>query len=93
LKFPTIKEDHPLKFHIPIIPILTGYGLCLDLQRELREHGFLTHALQHPVVPKDGERLRVMMHANNTPDDISKLIGTLMNWGVINVNAIAKSRL
>lgn len=79
--------------YVPIIPIITGTGLCLDLKRELEKHGFLVHALQYPVVPRDGERIRLMMHVTNTADEIYALVDALMKWAIGNPKAVVTAKL
>ncbi|TGO43875.1 hypothetical protein BCON_0772g00010 [Botryotinia convoluta] len=91
LKFPTLGNQTLDRCYIPIIPILTGTGLCHELQQWLRQQGFLTHALRFPVVLE--ERIRFVMHVNNTLDNIRAFVRDLMEWGETNMMAIAEAQL
>ncbi len=44
------------------------------MAKELEERGFVVTPVTFPVVPKDTNRLRICIHANNTSSQIHKLV-------------------
>lgn len=75
----------------PIIPLITRPGECRGLAAQLLKEGFLTHPVQHPIVPLDSERVRVVVHADNTPEQVELFIEAVMEWA--RQRCIAPSRL
>ncbi|KAE8152634.1 pyridoxal phosphate-dependent transferase [Aspergillus avenaceus] len=67
-------------FLVPIIPLITRPGHCLELETWLRDRGMHTHGVRYPVVPMAKERVRVMLHACNTEKDIEALVKSIMAW-------------
>ncbi|PWY74093.1 PLP-dependent transferase [Aspergillus eucalypticola CBS 122712] len=65
---------------VAIIPIITKQGQCHKLQQRLQVYGFRTHAVRYPAVPEE-ERVRLMLHADNKPDEIKGFARVLMEWG------------
>ncbi|KAE8344222.1 hypothetical protein BDV24DRAFT_149137 [Aspergillus arachidicola] len=81
LNIPT--TDHFLKgssFLVPIIPIITQPGYSHRLEKWLLDRGMYTHGVRYPVVPMAKERVRVMMHVENTPEQIEALVKSIMEW-------------
>ena len=78
-----------------IIPIITKQGQCHKLQQRLQGYGFRTHAIRYPAVPKKEERVRLMLHADNKPDEIRGFARVLMEWGweMMQVGPRPESRL
>jgi len=68
-------------FLSPIVPVVTGTGRCRSLAARLLDSGFLAHAVQHPIVQPDQERVRIMIHADNNMEQIKKMIDVIMSWG------------
>ena len=66
---------------MPIIPIMTGTGLYHQLQERLYQHRFRVHALPYHRGHRSEQRIRFMMHAENTPDEIREFVRILMEWG------------
>lgn len=93
IKIPTARYTHPDQFHTPVVPILTEMGLSHDLQKWLRQRGFLTHAIRYPTVPKTGERIRFMMHISHTPQVILSFVNSMMEWGESHVTGQNLGRL
>ncbi|GKZ80119.1 hypothetical protein AnigIFM56816_004335 [Aspergillus niger] len=89
LKFPSIEQKKNEVF-VAIIPIMTEQGQCHKLQQRLREYRFRTQAVLYPAVPKEEKRVRLMLHADNKPDEMRGFVHVLMNWGWERVQVGAK---
>lgn len=62
----------------PIIPLLTAHAR--ELAAHLRAKGLLARPICYPTVPKGEDRVRICVHANNTEEDIDRLIGCVKQW-------------
>ncbi|PBK60704.1 aminotransferase [Armillaria solidipes] len=62
----------------PIFPLLTSQSL--KLAEYLNSKGYVAQAIPFPIVPKGQERVRVVIHAENTPSDIDTFITILLDW-------------
>ncbi|RAK83816.1 aminotransferase [Aspergillus costaricaensis CBS 115574] len=95
LKFPSIEKTKNVEVFVAIIPIITEQGQCHKLQQRLQEYSFRTHAVRYPAVPKEEERVRLMLHADNQPDEIRGFVRVLREWGweMMQVGAKPESRL
>jgi glycine C-acetyltransferase len=61
-----------------IVPLVLGDELeCTRVARELREAGFHVDAVLYPAVGFGQARLRFIMNAHHTADDIERLVGVL----------------
>jgi 8-amino-7-oxononanoate synthase len=67
-------------FLAPIIPFVTKNGKSIDLRDSLRRKGFLVHASQFPAVPRDSERVRIVIHEDNTETQMTALVSAIMEW-------------
>ncbi|PFH61327.1 hypothetical protein XA68_17629 [Ophiocordyceps unilateralis] len=92
LSIPTLNSKNVDEFHCPVVPLITSTGLCRSLQEESLQHGFLTHGLHFPVVPRTGERVRLVIHAGNTTEELHNLVNMLMAWASKKVSAITRRR-
>jgi 8-amino-7-oxononanoate synthase len=59
------------------IVILPGNEAVKKVAAELQEHNLDVRAILYPTVPKGKERLRIVLHAFNTEEEIQKLINHL----------------
>lgn len=64
----------------PIVPVVTQPGESRGLAAHLLRNGFLAHAVQYPIVPLESERLRIIVHANNTREQIEGCVEGMMQW-------------
>ncbi|PBK90940.1 aminotransferase [Armillaria gallica] len=62
----------------PIFPLLTSQSL--KLAEYLNSKGYVAQAIPFPIVPKGQERIRVVIHAENTFSDIDTFIAILLDW-------------
>ncbi|RDK42823.1 hypothetical protein M752DRAFT_326569 [Aspergillus phoenicis ATCC 13157] len=90
LKFPSIEHDKNEEISVAIIPIMSEQGQCHKLQQRLQEYRFRTHVVLYPAVSKEEKRVRLMLHADNKPDEIRGFVHVLMNWGWERVQVGAK---
>ncbi|KAK0220602.1 aminotransferase [Armillaria fumosa] len=62
----------------PVFPLLTSQSL--KLAEYLNSKGYVAQAIPFPIVPKGQERIRVVIHAENTFSDIDAFIAILLDW-------------
>ncbi|KAB8216635.1 pyridoxal phosphate-dependent transferase [Aspergillus novoparasiticus] len=67
-------------FITPIVPFVTKVGKCTQLRDTLRRRGFLVHGVRFPAVPKDSERVRIVIHAENTKEQMTALVKAIIDW-------------
>ncbi|MDI6770881.1 MAG: glycine C-acetyltransferase [Anaerolineales bacterium] len=66
----------------PITPVMLGEApLAQQFSRELFEAGVFAMALGYPTVPQGKARIRVMISAAHSKDDLNKGLGAFMNVG------------
>ena len=64
--------------HTPIqIVVIPGNEKVKEVAASLQNNNLDVRAILYPTVPKGKERLRIVLHAFNTPDEIKKLIHQL----------------
>ncbi|HSM88085.1 MAG TPA: glycine C-acetyltransferase [Candidatus Limnocylindrales bacterium] len=66
----------------PITPIIIGDGkLTMDFSRELFKEGLFVTGIAFPTVPEGKARLRTIMSATHTQDQLSRALDTLKKVG------------
>ncbi len=66
----------------PITPIIIGDGkLTMDFSRELFQEGVLGTGIAFPTVPEGKARIRTIMTATHTQDELQQALGTLKRVG------------
>jgi 8-amino-7-oxononanoate synthase len=61
-----------------IIPVPMGPPeTALKAAKTLREQGIAVHAVRPPTVPKGTSRLRIVVHAQHTPEELNTIVQTL----------------
>jgi 8-amino-7-oxononanoate synthase len=53
---------------------------AIDLQNYLQQHKFALAAIRYPTVAKGEERIRVVLHAFNTKDEIKRLLEAIHSY-------------
>ena len=53
---------------------------AMDLQNHLQQHKFALAAIRYPTVAKGEERIRVVLHAFNTEDEIKRLLEAIHSY-------------
>lgn len=62
----------------PIQGILVpGNRECVAMSKVLRKKGFDVYPIRSPTVPQGSERIRIIVHAHNTEDEIKALIDAI----------------
>lgn len=69
-------------FQSPIVPVITRIGKAYNLRAWMLREGFSCWAVAYPVVPKGEERLRVMLHSDNSHPQIERFVDVLMQWAL-----------
>src|ERR1700741_4296810 len=66
----------------PITPIIIGDGkLTMDFSRELFKEGVFGTGITYPTVPEGKARIRTIMTATHTQDEMQQALGVLKNVG------------
>jgi glycine C-acetyltransferase len=66
----------------PITPIIIGDGkLTMEFSRELFKEGVLGTGITFPTVPEGKARIRTIMTATHTQEELQQALGTLRNVG------------
>ena len=66
----------------PITPIIIGDGrLTMDFSRELFKEGVLGTGITFPTVPEGKARVRTIMTATHTQDELQRALETLKSVG------------
>jgi glycine C-acetyltransferase len=66
----------------PITPIIVGDGkLTMDFSRELFEEGVLGTGIAYPTVPEGKARIRTIMTATHTKEELERALEVLENVG------------
>jgi glycine C-acetyltransferase len=66
----------------PITPIIIGDGkLTMDFSRELFKEGVLGTGIAFPTVPEGKARIRTIMTATHTQDELERALGVLGGVG------------
>jgi 8-amino-7-oxononanoate synthase len=72
LNFKILSSDTPIQ-----IVVIPGNEEVKKVAKNLQENNFDIRPILYPTVPKGGERLRIVMHAFNTLDEVKKLLQIL----------------
>ena len=67
-------------FQSPIVPVVTKMGKAYNLGAWMLTQGFLAWAVAYPIVPKGQERVRIVINADNSHQQIERLVEVVMQW-------------
>lgn len=67
-------------FYCPIIAMVTRPGESDDLADAIRGAGYSINPVKYPLVPKNLERVRIMLHADNTDGQLLDLVQVIAGW-------------
>ncbi|MGC8749246.1 aminotransferase class I/II-fold pyridoxal phosphate-dependent enzyme [Hydrotalea sp.] len=59
--------------------VIPGYEQVITVAQHLQKNGMAVRPILYPTVPKGAERLRIVLHAFNTKEEIQKLLQLLNN--------------
>jgi len=66
----------------PITPVILGEaGTARDFSKQLFEHGVFAQAIAFPTVPRGTARIRCMVSAAHSPEDIQTAVDTFVKVG------------
>lgn len=71
-------ESRP--FLTQVIPVMTRQRYILWLCYHLQLAGLSDFPIDYPVVPRGKGRVRVVLHAGNTTNEVEKLAATICEW-------------
>ncbi|OJZ81498.1 hypothetical protein ASPFODRAFT_145388 [Aspergillus luchuensis CBS 106.47] len=80
LTLPTEKTWYTRPFKSPIVPIITKPKQSHNLCKRLRRAGYWVNSVDYPTVPKGTGRVRLMIHADNTREEMDGVIQLIMKW-------------
>lgn len=73
-KLRVVPSDSPIQS-----VLVRGNARSQELARELVKEGFMVKAILSPTVPEGFERIRICLHAFNTPEEVTELVKVLNN--------------
>ena len=73
-------------FHAPIIPLTTREGDANNLAHRLHQANYWVNPVHYPLVPEGKERVRLVLHADNTEAQIDDILRVMMEWSMERVN-------
>lgn len=71
-------EERPFLAHI--LPVMTRPKYTWWLYFQLLARGFCVFPVEHPVVPAGKGRLRLIIHASNTEDQVRGFVDAVFAW-------------
>ncbi|KAB5584963.1 pyridoxal phosphate-dependent transferase [Coniochaeta sp. 2T2.1] len=74
----------------PIIPVFTSQPR--SLAKHCQKRGFMVRPIVAPTVPLGSERVRVCIHAGNTPGEVEGLVAAVEEWVVAAVSRTIDSK-
>ncbi|KAE8131576.1 pyridoxal phosphate-dependent transferase [Aspergillus pseudotamarii] len=77
---PTEKTWRSEPFLAPIAAIVTQPGKAKELAHHLHQGKYWVNPMNFPVVPKDKNRIRIVIHADNTEGQIEGIVRLLREW-------------
>lgn len=83
LYLPTEETWNTEPFQSPIVAVIPQAGLAADLGNFLAEVKYRVNVVHYPIVPKDKDRIRMVIHADNTVEQIDRVVELIVEWAVI----------
>ncbi|KAI0444953.1 5-aminolevulinate synthase [Xylaria telfairii] len=71
-------EDRPFQTHVITVSTQQNYTYWLFFH--LLSQSFCVFPVEHPLVPVGHGRLRIILHASNTEENVQSLIGSMFAW-------------
>lgn len=79
----------PHQLPTPIVPLMSFYAMSLETH--LKRSGMSARGITWPVVSVGEERVRVCLHANNTVQDVERLVDRAIEWATETAERVPKS--
>ncbi|GES57739.1 class II aminotransferase/8-amino-7-oxononanoate synthase [Aspergillus terreus] len=67
-------------FQSPIVPVVPRPDLAVDLGKYLEQEEYWVNTVHYPIVPNKMDRVRIVLHADNTPEQIDHLVELIVEW-------------
>ncbi|GLA78861.1 hypothetical protein AtubIFM55763_000754 [Aspergillus tubingensis] len=67
-------------FQSPIVPVIPQPDLVVDLGKYLEQAKYWVNTVHYPIVPDKMDRVRIVLHADNTPQRIDHVVDLIMQW-------------
>ncbi|KAK2600550.1 hypothetical protein N8I77_010077 [Diaporthe amygdali] len=80
LRVPLVDGWEERSFLAHILPVMTRPEYTWWLFFQLLARGFCVFPVEHPVVPAGKGRLRVIIHASNTEDQVQGFVDAVFSW-------------
>ncbi|KAF7594369.1 hypothetical protein BBP40_009350 [Aspergillus hancockii] len=78
---PTEEAWQSVPFLAPIIALAVQTGKAKDLAQRLHRAKFWVNPVNFPLVPKNKDRIRIVVHSDNTKNQIKAIVLLIMGWG------------
>ncbi|KAF9884544.1 synthase [Aspergillus nanangensis] len=85
LYLPTEETWHLGPFQSPIVAVIPQSKLAADLGNYLAESGYWVNTVHFPIVPNDMDRIRIVLHTDNTAEQIDRVVELIMEWAVMQI--------
>ncbi|PYH86885.1 class II aminotransferase/8-amino-7-oxononanoate synthase [Aspergillus uvarum CBS 121591] len=82
IRLPTETGWHSRAFRSAIFALVTQPGKARSLAKPLQQAKFWVNAVEFPIVPRNLDRMRLMIHADNTEEQISAVVQLIMRWAM-----------
>ncbi|KAI2905361.1 hypothetical protein CBS63078_5280 [Aspergillus niger] len=67
-------------FQSPIVPLVPRHDLAVDLEKYLEQAKYRVSTVHYPIVPDRTGRVRIVLHADHTPQQIDHVVELIMQW-------------
>lgn len=76
-----VSEDYEARsFVTQFLPVWTRQGQNFFLMMHLHRDGFNATPIDPPIVPRGTGRVRIIVHAGNTEDQVRGLAASILEW-------------
>ncbi|RAK77092.1 aminotransferase class I/II-fold pyridoxal phosphate-dependent enzyme [Aspergillus fijiensis CBS 313.89] len=82
IRLPTETGWRSRTFRSAIFALLTQPGKARSLAKPLKQAKFWVNAVDFPIVPRNMDRVRLMIHADNTEEQIGAVVQLIMRWAM-----------
>ncbi|KFA62577.1 hypothetical protein S40285_05799 [Stachybotrys chlorohalonatus IBT 40285] len=80
ISMPTLEDWESRPFQTQIVPLRTRPRHELFLFYHLIMNNINAYPIAYPVVPKGKSRVRLVVHAHNTPEEVDRVIAAVCGW-------------
>ncbi|PYI20104.1 aminotransferase [Aspergillus violaceofuscus CBS 115571] len=82
IRLPTETGWHSRAFRSAIFALVTQPGKARSLAKPLKQVKFWVNPVEFPIVPRNLDRVRLMIHADNTEEQIGAVVQLIMRWAM-----------